>query len=338
MQTITFIFIVDSHVGKNLFEQVLSNSKGILKNKTRILVTNALYVLPMVDQIVLLRNGTISDIGSCQELLKNNTFFRELFNSYHQQPHQTEESKHQHHFHDYHLHQRDSSNDRKDSIDMDHHYHHHHHHHHSHHHHHHQTESYIATRRLTLDTLSDSISLSSTSTYDSFEEEEAPQTNNKPKTSGKLVETESIETGTISFAVYKKFITSLTPMWFFLIIICYVLYISFSSGANFRLSDWTNKVDKYGKDDGYELWVYFFIGIMQVIFIACGWLSIVFGCLRASRTLHERLLNSIIHAPMYFFDCTPLGRIMNRFSRDIDIFDNNMSLLIRYALFKLALN
>lgn len=38
-------------------------------------------------------------------------------------------------------------------------------------------------------------------------------------------------------------------------------------------------------------------------------------CLQASRKLHERMAFAIFRSPMSFFETTPAGRILNRFSR-----------------------
>uniref|UniRef100_A0A2K5ZEN7 Uncharacterized protein n=1 Tax=Mandrillus leucophaeus TaxID=9568 RepID=A0A2K5ZEN7_MANLE len=59
---------VDVHVGKQLFEKVIG-SLGLLKNKTRILVTHNLTLLPQMDLIVVMESGRIAQVGTYQELL-----------------------------------------------------------------------------------------------------------------------------------------------------------------------------------------------------------------------------------------------------------------------------
>lgn len=51
--------------------------------------------------------------------------------------------------------------------------------------------------------------------------------------------------------------------------------------------------------------------------------SIIFalGCILASRQLHELLLENVMRWPMEIFDQTPVGRILNRFSKEIDVLD-----------------
>lgn len=65
---------VDPHVARALDELVISSS-GILKNKTRILVTNNINILKKVDKIVVLKNGQIDMVGSYQYLINNDQPF-----------------------------------------------------------------------------------------------------------------------------------------------------------------------------------------------------------------------------------------------------------------------
>lgn len=54
-----------------------------------------------------------------------------------------------------------------------------------------------------------------------------------------------------------------------------------------------------------------FIGLMK------GFLSTRF-VLGGASCLHERMFLKIIGSPMSFFDVTPVGKIINRFSKDMD--------------------
>lgn len=54
---------VDSHVGKHIFDNVICEN-GMLKGKTRFLVTHAISYLPRVDEIFVMANGEISESGS----------------------------------------------------------------------------------------------------------------------------------------------------------------------------------------------------------------------------------------------------------------------------------
>lgn len=44
-------------------------------------------------------------------------------------------------------------------------------------------------------------------------------------------------------------------------------------------------------------------------------------CLKASRRIHEKLFIGVTRAKMYFFNTNSSGRIINRFSKDINDID-----------------
>ncbi|CAG2102234.1 unnamed protein product, partial [Medioppia subpectinata] len=44
-------------------------------------------------------------------------------------------------------------------------------------------------------------------------------------------------------------------------------------------------------------------------------------CLKAAKTLHNRVFTTLFRAPMAVFDSNPIGRIMNRFSKDVSAID-----------------
>ena len=50
---------------------------------------------------------------------------------------------------------------------------------------------------------------------------------------------------------------------------------------------------------------------------------------RSSQTLHRGLLANVLKSPMSFFDVTPIGRILNRFSKDVEVVDNVIVMAIK---------
>ncbi|XP_077131258.1 multidrug resistance-associated protein 1-like [Ranitomeya variabilis] len=72
---------VDAHVGQHLFEHVIGPS-GLLKGKTRVLVTHGVSFLPQVDNIIVMADGRISDVGTYSELLDKNGDFADFLQTY----------------------------------------------------------------------------------------------------------------------------------------------------------------------------------------------------------------------------------------------------------------
>ena len=78
-------------------------------------------------------------------------------------------------------------------------------------------------------------------------------------------------------------------------------------------------------DIGYYLGVYALLGIIYVMICICRLLTLFYGSLCASYSIHARLLNAVLRAKFKFFDTTPLGQIMNRFSKDLQAIDQEVA-------------
>lgn len=83
---------VDSHVGKHIFEKVIGPT-GMLKNKTRVLVTHGITYLPHCDQIIVLKDGRVSEIGTYQFLLDKKGAFSEFLIQHLQEIQESENSE-----------------------------------------------------------------------------------------------------------------------------------------------------------------------------------------------------------------------------------------------------
>ena len=86
---------------------------------------------------------------------------------------------------------------------------------------------------------------------------------------------------------------------------------------------------------GCYLGVYSGLGAVQAMFIFFGAFSLALAAISASRALHAKMLKNILRSPMSFFDTTPLGRVLNRFSKDIYVIDEAIPRSVRSFLFTL---
>lgn len=72
--------------------------------------------------------------------------------------------------------------------------------------------------------------------------------------------------------------------------------------------------------------------MLQGILALLGSYALIFGSIMSSQKLHDNMLSNIIRSPMSFFDTTPLGRILNRFSKDIYVIDEMIPRALRSFL------
>ncbi|XP_055301236.1 ATP-binding cassette sub-family C member Sur isoform X3 [Sitodiplosis mosellana] len=92
------------------------------------------------------------------------------------------------------------------------------------------------------------------------------------------------------------------------------------------LRDWTD-IEQTNRftDISYYFGIY---GLLSVICVGFSMISVPFGQYagsKARRSLHEQLLQSIVQKSIYFFQTTPFGRMMNRFSSDMAVIDKKIA-------------
>ncbi|KAF9349549.1 hypothetical protein BGX26_012171 [Mortierella sp. AD094] len=92
--------------------------------------------------------------------------------------------------------------------------------------------------------------------------------------------------------------------------------------------------EKHSTD--YYLLIYALISVATILTYVGQTIIDLYGALQAARSLYKKLLFSVVHAPLRFFDTTPVGRIMNRFSRDFETVDasisDHMCMFITYSV------
>ena len=112
-----------------------------------------------------------------------------------------------------------------------------------------------------------------------------------------------------------------------------------ANGANIATSLWLS----YWTSNRFHLSTGAYIGIYATLGLCQATLMYTFSTIlstagtNASKTMLQRALRRVLRAPMSFFDTTPLGRITNRFSKDIDSMDNNLTDAMRMYFITLTM-
>ncbi|KAG6334434.1 hypothetical protein ID866_4655 [Astraeus odoratus] len=88
------------------------------------------------------------------------------------------------------------------------------------------------------------------------------------------------------------------------------------------LTWWTE--NKFNERAGAWIGIYDGIGGASVFFLVLLNISVLMSTVRASRTFHSKALRGVLRAPMWWFEGQPIGRIMNRFSKDIESIDQRL--------------
>ncbi len=254
----------------------------MLKDKTRILVTHRVSILPNVDQIIVLKDGTISEIGSFEELIANKGNFAEFVKEYMEEEKDSEVNgvdvelmnaivgKIEPIFDKY---------ERTDSLGSN--------------------EENKAIKRQTSE---------QSSKFSDHKEDK--QTNEvlklNEKQSGKLIEEETSKTGSINLKVYGRYFQLIGIFSTIFILLTFIASNVAQVLTSLWLSEWSNDSldpnktsDKNLRD--LRLGVYAGIGCVECSFSLIANFSLNLSCIRAAKFLHNNMLKHIIRAPISFF-------------------------------------
>ncbi|KAH0632063.1 hypothetical protein JD844_020124 [Phrynosoma platyrhinos] len=281
---------VDAHVGKHIFE------------KTRVLVTHGVSYLPMMDRIIVMTEGKISEMGSYQELLKQDGAFAEFLRTYAR----TEQNM--------------ESEDTNSPVTKE--------------------EKHFENGILANDTSGRPMlrQLSNSSTYSgetgkTLQQNSTAELHKTPdeKSTWKLTEADTAKTGKVKPIVYWEYMKAIGLSLAFLSIFLFLCNHVASLASNYWLSLWTDDpiVNGTQQHTDLRLGVYGALGMSQGIAVFGYSMAVSIGGIFASRRLHVNLLHNVLQYPMSFFERTPSGNLVNRFSKEMDTIDSMIPQIIK---------
>lgn len=300
---------VDAEVSKNIIEYVLIGKTALLKNKTIILTTNTVSILKHSQMIYALENGEIVEQGNYEDVMnrKNNTSkLKKLLEEFDspidngnesdvQTEHRSESEV------DEPLQLKVTESETEDEV---------------------VTESELElikanSRRASLATLRPRPFVGA-------------QLDSVKKTAQ---EAEKTEVGRVKTKVYLAYIKACGVLGVVLFFFFMILTRVFDLAENFWLKYWSESNEKNGSNE--RVWmfvgVYSLIGVASAAFNNLRSIMMLLYCsIRGSKKLHESMAKSVIRSPMTFFETTPVGRIINRFSSDMDAVDSNLQYIFSF--------
>ncbi|KAJ8047636.1 ATP-binding cassette sub-family C member 9 [Holothuria leucospilota] len=283
---------LDAHVGAHLFQEGIINIL-LKQGRTVVLVTHQLQYLNSAHQVIVLKDGRIQIDGTYASIKKDDPELAQNWSGMIRQMSEISEAE---------------SEDENATL----------------------KERKSLTRQVSIkqedeEKLERAKLMSSGSQDDSKEDETSDK--------GKLIEKEERVKGSVSWRVYWSYMKTFNIFLFLLCISLAIFQNASTVATNFVLSDWTNAGANLSKDAtdkeksellmSYLPW-YGGLSVFGIILQSISTAVILLASLRAAKNIHQRMLKSIICSPMRFFDTTPVGRILNRFSSDTQVIDLNL--------------
>ncbi|KAJ9565724.1 hypothetical protein OSB04_001690 [Centaurea solstitialis] len=155
----------------------------------------------------------------------------------------------------------------------------------------------------------------------------------KKETKSVLIKQEERETGVVGFNVLKRYKDALGGWWVVVILfMCYAATETLRILSSTWLSIWTDESSPKTYSPLFYNLIYALLSLAQVMVTLANSFWLIITSLIAARKLHNAMLSSILRAPMVFFHTNPLGRIINRFSKDLGDIDRNVAPFVNMFL------
>ncbi|XP_053272848.1 ATP-binding cassette sub-family C member 4 [Pleuronectes platessa] len=189
--------------------------------------------------------------------------------------------------------------------------------------------------RSRIRTLSQNSALSRTSSMHSVKD-----VDQLPAETVQTMAEESRSQGTIAVSLYVKYLKAGAHTLF----IVFILGINVLAQVAYIMQDWwlaywadmqenlnaNSTMIVNGQNITAELDINFYLGVyagLTAATIILGFARNIFMfnvLVRCAQALHDQMFKSILRAPVRFFDTNPIGRVLNRFTKDMGQLDSNM--------------
>ncbi|KAI1344554.1 P-loop containing nucleoside triphosphate hydrolase protein [Xylariaceae sp. FL0016] len=151
----------------------------------------------------------------------------------------------------------------------------------------------------------------------------------------KLMQDEDQESHAVTWRVYASFLASNSST--FLVVACFPFLIA-AQGCSLMTAQWLAwwSSNRFDLPRSIYIGVYASLAIGAFVFLYIFSVLVATCCISSSRTMMNKAIRRVIRAPVAYFDTTPLGRLLNRFSKDVETMDFSLTEATRLYLHSLA--
>eukprot|EP00210_Caulerpa_lentillifera_P001049 g1012.t1 len=157
-----------------------------------------------------------------------------------------------------------------------------------------------------------------------IEPSEGSQNVENNKRQGQLVEKEDKVYGKVSLRVYWDYIVHIGAIPMFFAILALLINKMLYFGTEWWIADWA-ATDEEDQREHKWIWVLTGLTLGTIVAVILGMFALFSLLINGSTNLHKQMAKRVIHAPLVFFHRNPTGRILNRFSKDTGVQDDELS-------------